>query len=406
MHIVLVSSGQPSANPRLIKEAIALSSSGYAITVIYCPLSPWADRYDEELFKKNVSIKWVCAGYHSTEQKTLYVFARLRQKMYQYIFRAGIRNAFTAVRSMSLFTQELIAAAKRIEADVYAGHNLSALPAVVIAADANSVPAVFDFEDFHRGEDAENSVHWKKVMMVEDQYVTRLRYATTASPLITEAYSKLYPSLTITTINNCFPLRYLQPEPKKDNDGTLKLFWFSQFIGKNRGVENIIDALNLCDNLNISLHLLGNINDSYKTLLLNRSFSKNKIVFLPPCAPNEIFKIAAQFDVGLASETAFSENNNIALSNKLFTYLLCGNCVLLSDTDAQKKFLIDYPNVGFVYQIGNSEQLANIIMMLYNDRNLLSNIKNNALKLATDNLNWENEGQILLKKVNSLITAY
>jgi glycosyltransferase involved in cell wall biosynthesis len=78
----------------------------------------------------------------------------------------------------------------------------------------------------------------------------------------------------------------------------------------------------------------------------------------------------------------------------------------LSDTDAQKKFLIDYPNVGFVYQIGNSEQLANIIMMLYNDRNLLSNIKNNALKLATDNLNWENEGQILLKKVNSLITAY
>jgi hypothetical protein len=277
MKIVLVSSGQPSANPRLVKEAVAYAEAGYAVTVMYCPLSPWADMYDKELFKKYPSIKWVCAGYHPAEQKAKYVVARLRQKIYQYLFRAGIRNAFTAVRSMSLFTQELIAAAKRTKADVYAGHNLNALPAVVAAADANSVSAVFDFEDFHRGEDVENSAHWKKVTIVEDQYVNRLRYATTASPLITEVYSKLYPSVTFTTINNCFPLRYLQNERKNNDEGALKLFWFSQFAGKKRGLETVIEAIGYTGNSKISLTLLGNCSEDIQAYFL--SFA-NKIGLL------------------------------------------------------------------------------------------------------------------------------
>ena len=406
MNIVLISSGQPSANPRLVKEAIAYTAAGYVVTVIYCPLSPWADMYDKELFKKYASIKWLCAGYHPAEQKALYLFARLRQKMYQYLFRAGIRNAFTAVRSMSLFTQELIAAAKRTKADVYAGHNLNALPAVVAAADANSVSAVFDFEDFHRGEDVENSAHWKKVTIVEDQYVNRLRYATAASPLITEAYSKLYPSVKITTINNCFPLRYLQTERKNNDEGGLKLFWFSQFVGKKRGLETVIEAIGYTGNSKISLTLLGNCSEDIQAYFLSFAnkigLLEHQLRFIPAVAEEDISTIAAMHDIGLACEIPHVVNREICLTNKIFLYLLTGNSILFSNTKAQTHFFKSYPETGAIYPYDNAKELAVILQRYAQDQELLKRHKEAALSLGKIFFNWEAEQQILLKLVSDL----
>ena len=90
-HICIVSSGQPSANPRLLKEAIAYREAGHDVTVVYCPLSAWADVYDRDIFNKYPSIKWICAGYHSKEQKALYFLGRIRQKIYAAFFKAGLK---------------------------------------------------------------------------------------------------------------------------------------------------------------------------------------------------------------------------------------------------------------------------------------------------------------------------
>jgi len=60
--IVIVSSGQPSANPRIVKEAVAFSETGYQVKVIYCSLSPWADEFDKKLFSQiKKSRLWVGA---------------------------------------------------------------------------------------------------------------------------------------------------------------------------------------------------------------------------------------------------------------------------------------------------------------------------------------------------------
>lgn len=406
MHIVLVSSGQPSANPRLVKEAIAYSEAGYTVTVVYCPLSPWADVHDEELFKKNSSIQWIRAGFHPVTNRLLYLFARVRQKLYDFLYKAGFKNAFVAVRSMSLFTQELHSKAEGVKGDVYIGHNLSALPVVAAAAKKNAAAAVFDFEDFHRGEDTEGSVHWKKVMIVEDQYAPRLRYATTASPLITEAYSELYSDVTFTTINNCFPLRYLQPDIKKDEDGTLKLFWFSQFVGKKRGLETIIESIGLTANKKIQLTLLGNCTDDVKTYFL--SFAKAKGVlpgqlqFLPAVAEEYISAIAARHDIGLACEVPHILNREICLTNKIFLYLLAGNAILFSNTKAQTLFYTSYPETGAIYPHDNAQELAEILQRYAQERELLNRQRATALSLGKTFFNWEAEQQQLLKLVSDL----
>jgi hypothetical protein len=43
---------------------------------------------------------------------------------------------------MALFTQELVSAAKRIKGDIYVGHNLAALPAVIAASRVHHVTAM------------------------------------------------------------------------------------------------------------------------------------------------------------------------------------------------------------------------------------------------------------------------
>ncbi|HMJ47824.1 MAG TPA: hypothetical protein VK498_10860, partial [Ferruginibacter sp.] len=169
--IVLISSGQPSANPRLVKEAVSLSEAGYKIKVLYCPLSLWADPFDNILFRSYPKIEWIKVGYHPVNQKWGYRFARARQKSYQLLYKY-IGNRFdAAIRSMVLFSQELVREAKKHKADLYLGHNLGALPAVVKAAQSHSALATFDFEDYHRGEDVKDSLHWKKTEQIEGMYV-------------------------------------------------------------------------------------------------------------------------------------------------------------------------------------------------------------------------------------------
>ena len=59
--IVLITSGQPSLNPRLVKEADTLSAAGFDVTVLYAYWNEWGTRYDKELLAQK---KWkaICIG--------------------------------------------------------------------------------------------------------------------------------------------------------------------------------------------------------------------------------------------------------------------------------------------------------------------------------------------------------
>jgi glycosyltransferase involved in cell wall biosynthesis len=112
---------------------------------------------------------------------------------------------------------------------------------------------------------------------------------------------------------------------------------------------------------------------------------------------------ASLHHIGLALEPGFSINNNIALSNKLFTYLLAGNAVILSSTPAQELFYRQYPQTGWCYSPGDIEGLVHIIEQAYHDEPLLTGKRQQAWKLANTILNWENEQQQLLALVKATI---
>lgn len=398
--IVLITSGQPSANPRTIKEATALHKSGYDVTVIYAPLSSWADAFDVELFANTSGIKWIKAGKNLSLNPLYALFVRLRRKFYELLYRAGLSKQYE--KAYIIFAQELWQKAKQIKADLYIAHNLGALPIVAKASKKFKSLAAFDAEDYYRGISTTNSWYHRAGIEMENYYLPMVNYITAASPLIGEKYEELFTNKDILVINNVFNKKYLQNKVTINNE-KLHLFWFSQFLGPSRGIEIVIEAINLLQEYDIELHLLGKCSESYKKSLTNISSKPNKLHFIPPVDLEQIFIIAGKYDIGLATEIPYNENRNICLTNKLFSYLTAGNCIIASDTLAQKQFMLENPDIGFVYLNNDAKSLAKKLEILYNDRSLLNNFKKNALQLAEKKYNWEIESVKLLNKIKSVL---
>lgn len=404
--IVLITSGQPSLNPRLVKEADALIEAGYQVTVIYQHWNNWGTELDLELLKTK---KWEAVRVGGTPKvnKLSYWFSRISFKLYQKLAQQLTFKYKIAENAIGRCTKLLLAKAISLKADLYIAHNLGALPVAVIASKLNKAKCGFDAEDFHRNE-VTNDVEAFDTRLktyIEDKYLHQLNYFTVASPLIGQAYQAIYPALKPIVINNVFSVSFLQkPHFTKDIE-PLKIFWFSQTIGKNRGLEDAIEAISLLNNENINLTLLGNIDEIDKTYFISLSkklnLSENQLNFIKPISPDKIFELANTYDIGLALEQSIPLNRNICLTNKIFTYLTAGLAIIASNTAAQKHFLMENPDVGKTYDAGNIQQLKAIISDISHHRDLLNRYKNNALHLAKTTYNWELESEKFL----NLITA-
>lgn len=409
LKFVLVTSGQPSANPRLVKEAISLTDEGLSVSVIYCPLCPWADTYDQELFARYPQIRWIRVGSHPEKNRLGYRLARIKRKFYEYIFKGIGDRLNTAEQAIVLYSQELKVTACKIKADMYIGHNLGALPAIVTAAKKHGAQAVFDFEDYHRGEHQPGSMQKRMVEAVEEKYVPFLSYATTAAPLITEVYKKHFPAFFVHTINNCFPKAYAPDSLPVLKKNPLRLFWFSQYIGEQRGLEQVIAAMGKTGIKEIQLTLLGNCSEKMKQYLLNEAknhqLDTDQLEFILPVCEKEIVHIASQHHIGLAVEVPHNKNRQLCLTNKIFMYLLAGNAIIFSNTKAQAQFFQQYKGIGSIFINGDIDALAAILVSYYNDLSLLQTQRDSSFALAQE-LNWEQEKNKIVSLIYQFVTKF
>jgi len=392
--IVIVTTGQPSTNPRMVKEYTALKEEGYNVKVFYSYWQAWAVEADKQLFQSgSIDRKdFMLVGGSPLENKAEYLLSKLRHKISRLLLN---KFGFQLFSALARTTSHLIKAAKEIKADLYIAHNLGALPVAVIAAKKNSAIAGFDAEDFHRGEyKDQNSKEAMLAKQTEDKYLLLCDYITAASPLIADAYKKLYPQQNVFTIHNVFSKKFLQQFNESLATQPLTLFWFSQTIGANRGLETVVKAMeSLQTQCRIDLYLMGNVATGYDEHLFQLITNKNSIHFLSLVSPDEVFAESAKYDIGLSLEVPYYQNRDLCLTNKLFTYLLAGNCIILSDTTAQKGFLKTYPGAGFLYKSDDEQQLADILLNLYNNRSELNDAKKRSLKLGEEVLNWEAESK-------------
>ena len=400
MKIVIITTGQPSVNPRVVKEADALSAKGFDVTVLFCFWIQWASDADKTLLSK---VKWhyVLVGGQPDKNRLLYYHTKARFKVNAALNkRIGNRFLF-AERAQARCFDELLQTAKSIKADWYIAHNLGALAVATTAATFHSAASGFDFEDYHRAENTQLATYkQKRIVYLEQKYIPSLSYITTSSPLITKHVKIDFPAFSkpLITILNCFPITQQtnSGNPSIDNK-ILHLFWFSQTVGANRGLELVVHALKKINNPSIHLTLAGRCDDKMEAFIKqNAGGIKGCIHLAGIIQPEALPAFAASFDVGLATELNTPLNRNICLTNKIFTYLIAGICILASDTDAQKDFMSCHKGIGLLYKNDDVDQLAAVIKLLYFDKVFLQQCKDNSRLFAKNEMNWEMESQKLV----------
>ena len=407
-NITFITTGQPTTNPRLVKEAETLIELGYNVKVICCFYQTWAQKFDQNITGKNNEAYIYCGGDPLTKKATYYK-TRIRQKICLQLFKLSkIFNL--AENAISRTHSEALSIAKQIKTDLYIAHNLGALPAAVMAAKYSNAKVGYDSEDMHSGQFASTTdIMYLLNKHIEEKYFKLTDYFTAASPLIAENYKSIYSYLAPVVINNVFPKTNLSIKQNYDGLQSLKLFWFSQTIGTDRGIETIIEAMSLTSKKS-ELHLLGNYSSESKSIILElakKHHVNNKtIYFYEPLPADEIFEFAAQFDIGMSTETSSTLNRDICLTNKIFTYIQSGLAVIASDTQAQAFFFKEYPDTGKMYKKNDVSSLTNCINQWAEDPADLYRIRQKNYLLGQTTLNWEIESKKFIQVViDTLVNA-
>ena len=409
--VCLVTPGQPSSNPRLVKEADALVEAGYDVHVIASYFTDWATERDRSLM---ASRRWTLTfiDWRASVAPALFHFSRIRHFAARQLAARAPGIVPLAIPALARAGPELLQATMRVDADLYVAHNLAALPIVVKAAAAKSALAAFDAEDFHSGQmlEAKDARAVAFVRAIERAALPSCAYVTAAAPGIAEAYRTLYGVKLPTTILNLFPLRDRPQQPRRlDECGPLRLYWFSQTIGPDRGLEHVVEAVANLGQHPIELHLRGTWQSGYEAELRGRAARQGLdprcIVHHPTDAPDEMVRLAAAFDVGLATEPCATPNNSLLLSNKIFTYLLAGLAVVATRTPGQSRLTPEIDRATAWCEPGSPASLAAALGRWAGDRVSLREARAEAWRLGTERFNWDVERKRYLEIVAAALGA-
>jgi glycosyltransferase involved in cell wall biosynthesis len=407
--ICLLTSGQPSTNPRLVKEADALAEAGHTVHVICGYWARWADETDKEII---ASRRFNCmyVGGHPATSSSRYAWTRLRHRLSREIVRLRI-TSLTPMAALARVSPDLQAAAIRTDADMYIAHHIGALPAACEAARRRDAKIGFDAEDLHSGMSAQSddpSIDTELAERFERRLLPQCDYMTAAAPLIADRYAAKYHIRTPSTILNVFPLADRPTSFRESESGSrLTLYWFSQTIGAGRGLEDVVGAMGLLRAYDIALTVQGEWQPGYEETLrrfgAEKQLRPEQIRSVPPSRPDALVRCASRFDVGLALEPGRDENNNITLSNKLFTYFLAGNAIMATATDGQSRLIGQTEGAGFCYAPGDANALADQVRAWYVDRAALNAARHRAWNYGTQKFNWDLEKSKFLGVVEGVL---
>ncbi len=411
--VCLVTTSTPSANPRLVKEADALAAAGHNVHVVGAHWVDWATEADAALVAGR---PWTLSvvDWRRGSRPGLWWSSRLRQHAARRICAVlGPRRGIVD-RALTRIAPELAREVERHPADLFIAHNLGALPIAIDAARQRNVPVGFDAEDFHSGQlspEREPLMH-TITESIERRCLPACDYVTAAAPLIADAYASLCHIATPAVILNVFPRRFRPATVDASRSGhaerdRLRLYWFSQTIGPDRGLEDAVAAIGLLGDPRVELHLRGRWQDGYERRLRQHAAAAGvrdeRLVAHATADPDSMVALAADMDIGLALEPPASHNNDILWSNKAFTYLLGGIPVVLSRTAGQTALASLFGDAAVTYSPGNAAELAAALERWTRNPAALTAARDLAWRLGEERYNWEVEAPRFLSIVSEVL---
>jgi hypothetical protein len=388
-----------------VKEADALASAGYEVSVVAADYALWARECDREFDARSWQVvRKLAFGPHAPRLPRLLQITR--QRLARLMLRVGNRNPAVIHAAWHPIAPDLIAAAEIVPADLYIAHYPAALPAAAIAARRIGASYAYDAEDFHLGdtpEDAKYKIEREIVRTIEELYVPGAAYVTAASPGIANAYAEAYGISRPTVLLNVFPRSQGLLRPRAPAMSP-SLYWVSQTIGPDRGLECAMRAIGLARS-RPHLYLRGSPAAGFVErlrVIAREGGSEARLHILPPTGPREMERAAAIYDLGFSGEPGHTSNNRIALGNKLFTYLLAGIPIVMSDVPAHQAIASTLGDAARIYSAEDSADLAAQLDALFCNPASIAAARDTAWQLGQKRYNWDLEQSKLLNCVSTV----
>lgn len=397
-----------------MKEADTLAGIGLKVTVVGSQHDSWVVDWDRQLMKRKswryVPVRWDRSLLRPILTRA---YTGTRYHIFRKMFKSGISFNEIAKLAYCRLYHELLKQALQTKPNLFIAHNPQALPVACDAAESLGALVAFDSEDFHSGEfsgSARQSLEARLVGFLEHRYLSKCRYVTTSSEEIAKALERRYGIKKPTPIHNVFPWRdrQLLDGQIKDRSGPeLSLYWFSQIIGLDRGLQDVIKAIGILSKP-VQIHLRGDISENTKNELLKLAKSasvRQQLHFHAPVPPEALLSRVAEHDIGLALEQPVNPNRQLTVTNKFFFYLLAGISIAATDTEGQRSIMQTCPEAGFLYPPGDYQALAKGLQELIDSPDLLKRRKKAALKAAEEKWNWEIEEKKLVALIKTCLES-
>ena len=409
--ICIISPSYLSASPRPVKEADALCAAGFDVRVVFVqgPLMDWR-AHDSEL---QAVAPWrsdaVRFSRSQSTERALWLKSAIRQRAFRLLPSATWASGLFAERAEGRLFSEVVSLACAEPARLYIGHLPYGLAAAARAASLTGGSLAFDAEDFHSGQGGAAGED-DRASFLQRRYLPHCAHITAASWGIASALVQHFGVAMPVPIHNTFPWtdRQSMDGEIKDRKGTgLSLYWYSQTVGLDRGIQDAIRAMGELSK-SVQLHIRGVVSDDVRgTLqqLVNECDVHGQVHFHPAVSPNELLSRAAEHDVGLALEQPVSLNRQIAATNKMFLYLLAGLAVAATDIPGQRAVLRDLPEAACMYPAGDYRVLAKKLEYWQSNREALDCAKRAALEAARQVWNWERESEKLVTAIGAALRS-
>ena len=389
--VLILVNGHLCNLPRSQKEAGSLANAGHDVTVAGCWYDPMLVERDKLIFSKK---KWKFIPIIDVQPSS---------KWQGLIIRGETRIAKELFKNFSVFSPELLGYgikkmlkfAREFRADITIVHLEAGLWVGNKLLDEGFKVGV-DFEDWYSEDllpEARKFRPISKLKDLEKRLLKDCKYCLTTSQVMAEALSKNYKAPVPGVIYNAFPFQERESIDNKIIDRrNLKipsLHWFSQTIGKGRGLDLLFQALSYMQ-IPVEVHLRGNCSSSTKEWLYSlvpRNWQD--LVFIHPTVPNgELLSRIAEHDIGLALEVPYCLNRQYTITNKMFQYLQAGLAVVATNTLGQREVFDHQPMIGLLVD-KTPLSLARGLEDLLGNQAKLSSMKSSALQVAQNWLCWE-----------------
>ena len=408
--ICIVTPDYIASTPRVVKEADALWQAGFDVRVVFSQGNLEMIKYFDGILLKEKPWRYSIVGWSPFKKKERILY--LKSKLRYHIFRRLPALFYSCGKSVEYaegrIYRELAQLAALEKADIYIGHYPAGLAAAAYAAFQRQAKLGFDVEDLHTEEHHQNKKQTKRIKIIESRYLPRCSYVSVASELIADEMVKRYNISRPIVIHNVFPWSErdkIDGQIKDRRGAALSLYWYSQVIGEDRGIQDAIRAAGLLKE-EVQIHLRGYLSEEIKNKFLALAKEcriKQNLYFHPPLPPTALLSRTVEHDVGLALDQPFNLSRILTASNKLFFYLLAGLATAATDLPGQRYVMSTCPGAGFLYAPGDYQALAGHLNRFILEPKLLQSSKQAALDAAQERWNWEREREKLVANITDLL---